>query len=94
MKVVEIGVWIARPAAGGILADWGADVIKIEPPGVGHPARLFQGMFGVELPCNPIFENDNRSKRSIVLDLAKEAGRDLALELIDPADVVVTNGRT
>jgi crotonobetainyl-CoA:carnitine CoA-transferase CaiB-like acyl-CoA transferase len=93
VKVVEMGVWIAGPAAGGILADWGADVIKIEPPGVGDPARLFQGMFGVELPCNPIFENDNRSKRSIVLDLAKEAGRDLALELIDAADVFVTNVR-
>ncbi|MEE2672180.1 MAG: CoA transferase [Myxococcota bacterium] len=93
VKVVEMGVWIAGPAAGGILADWGADVIKIEPPGVGDPARLFQGMFGVELPCNPIFENDNRSKRSIVIDLSKETGRSLALELIDAADVFVTNVR-
>ena len=41
VKVVELGVWIAAPAAGGILADWGADVIKIEPPGVGDPARTF-----------------------------------------------------
>ena len=93
VKVVEMGVWIAGPAAGGILADWGADVIKIEPPGVGDPARLFQSMFGVELPFNPIFENDNRSKRSIVLDLSKETGRGLAHELIDAADVFVTNIR-
>ena len=93
VKVVEMGVWIAGPAAGGILADWGADVIKIEPPGVGDPARLFQTMFGTELPFNPIFENDNRSKRSIVLDLSKETGRGLALELIDDADVFVTNIR-
>ena len=39
-KVVELGVWVAGPAAGGILADWGADVIKIEPP-TGDPARMF-----------------------------------------------------
>ena len=93
VKVVEIGVWIAGPAAGGILADWGADVIKIEPPGIGDPARTFQGMFGVELPFNPIFENDNRSKRSIVIDLNTEDGLALALELVDEADVFVTNVR-
>jgi crotonobetainyl-CoA:carnitine CoA-transferase CaiB-like acyl-CoA transferase len=93
VKVVEIGVWIAGPAAGGILADWGADVIKIEPPGIGDPARTFQGMFGVELPFNPIFENDNRSKRSIVLDLQTDEGREIALELIADADVFVTNVR-
>jgi crotonobetainyl-CoA:carnitine CoA-transferase CaiB-like acyl-CoA transferase len=46
IHVVELGVWIAGPAAGGILADWGADVVKIEPPGLGEPARLFQSMLG------------------------------------------------
>ena len=40
IKVVELGVWVAGPAAGGILADWGADVVKIEPPD-GDPARMF-----------------------------------------------------
>jgi crotonobetainyl-CoA:carnitine CoA-transferase CaiB-like acyl-CoA transferase len=93
VKVVEIGVWIAGPAAGGILADWGADVVKIEPPGIGDPARTFQSMLGADLPFNPIFENDNRSKRSIVIDLSNETGRELALELIDGADVFVTNVR-
>ena len=93
VKVVEIGVWVAGPAAGGILADWGADVVKIEPPGIGDPARTFQRMLGADLPFNPVFENDNRSKRSIVLDLAKQGGRELALELIDGADVFVTNVR-
>jgi crotonobetainyl-CoA:carnitine CoA-transferase CaiB-like acyl-CoA transferase len=93
VKVVEIGVWVAGPAAGGVLADWGADVVKIEPPGIGDPARTFARMLGADLPWNPIFENDNRSKRSIVLNLEKPAAREIALELCDGADVFVTNVR-
>ena len=92
VRVVELGVWIAGPAAGGILADWGADVIKIEPP-TGDPARSFQRMLGGDLPTNPVFELDNRSKRSVVLDLGTEEGRALALELVDSADVFLTNIR-
>lgn len=93
IKVVEMGVWIAGPAAGGILADWGADVVKIEPPGVGDPARLFRTMLGGDLPFNPIFENDNRSKRSIVIDLRTQEGLDIAFDLIRDADVFVSNIR-
>ncbi len=93
IKVVEIGVWVAGPAAGGILADWGADVVKIEPPGVGDPARLFKTMLGGDLPFNPIFENDNRSKRSIVIDLRTEEGLAIAFDLIQEADVFVSNVR-
>jgi crotonobetainyl-CoA:carnitine CoA-transferase CaiB-like acyl-CoA transferase len=93
IRVVELGVWVAGPAAGCVLADWGADVIKIEPPGVGDPARTFSRMLGADLPSNPIFENDNRSKRSLALDLADEAGRAVALELLEGADVFVTNVR-
>jgi crotonobetainyl-CoA:carnitine CoA-transferase CaiB-like acyl-CoA transferase len=92
VRVVELGMWIAGPAAGGILADWGADVVKIEPP-QGDPARSFQRMLGGDLPTNPVFELDNRSKRSVVLDLGTEAGRALALELVDTADVFLTNIR-
>lgn len=94
VKVVEMGVWVAGPAAGGILADWGADVVKIEPPGVGDPARLFSKILGGDLPFNPPFEMDNRGKRSIVLDLAVEEARSVALELIDGADVFLSNIRT
>jgi crotonobetainyl-CoA:carnitine CoA-transferase CaiB-like acyl-CoA transferase len=93
VRVVEMGVWVAGPAAGGILADWGADVVKIEPPGVGDPARGFAKMIGGDLPFNPPFEMDNRSKRSVVVDLAQQEGRALALELIDGADVFLTNIR-
>jgi crotonobetainyl-CoA:carnitine CoA-transferase CaiB-like acyl-CoA transferase len=92
VRVVELGVWVAGPAAGGILADWGADVVKIEPP-TGDPARQFLRMLGGDLPWNPPFELDNRGKRSIVIDLTVAGGRDVALDLIDRADVFVTNVR-
>ena len=90
--VVELGVWVAAPAAGAILADWGADVIKIEPP-AGDPARTFGAMMGLGPDVNPPFEMDNRSKRSIVLDLGATQGRDAAVELLSTADVFVTNLR-
>jgi crotonobetainyl-CoA:carnitine CoA-transferase CaiB-like acyl-CoA transferase len=93
VKVVEMGVWIAGPAAGCILADWGAEVLKLEPVRVGDPARLFASMFGAQLPFNPPFENDNRGKRSIALDLADDEARAIALELVDAADVFLTNVR-
>jgi crotonobetainyl-CoA:carnitine CoA-transferase CaiB-like acyl-CoA transferase len=92
IRVVEIGVWVAGPATGCVLADWGADVVKIEPPGLGDPSRSFQTMFA-DLPFNPIFENDNRGKRSIVIDLRKPEGVAIALELVAGADVFVTNVR-
>ncbi|MEE2854832.1 MAG: CoA transferase [Actinomycetota bacterium] len=92
VKVVELGVWVAAPAAGGILADWGADVIKIEPP-AGDPARMFGRMLGCDLGLNPPFEMDNRSKRSVVLDLGTDDGRATAFELLAEADVFLTNVR-
>lgn len=92
IKVVELGVWVAAPAAGGILADWGADVIKIEPP-QGDPARMFGRMLQIDTGQNPPFEMDNRSKRSIVVDLATDDGMAVALELLAEADVFVTNVR-
>ncbi len=91
-NVVELGVWVAGPATGGILADWGADVVKIEPP-TGDPGRLFGRMLGCDLGVNPPFEMDNRSKRSVVLDLTTDEGRQHAFELLDGADVFVTNVR-
>ncbi len=92
IKVVELGVWVAAPAAGGILADWGADVVKIEPPG-GDPARTFGRMLGLGPEVNPPFDMDNRGKRGIVLDLATGEGRAAATELLTGADVFITNIR-
>lgn len=92
VRVVELGVWIAGPAAAGILCDWGADVIKIEAP-KGDPARMFAQLLGGDMPTNPPFELDNRGKRSVVLDLTHDEDQTAALQLIDEADVFITNIR-
>src|SRR5262245_54231174 len=93
IRVVELGFWVAGPSAGGVLADWGAEVVKIEPPD-GDPFRgLYLSVSGVEIPANPPFELDNRGKRSIALNLRTAEGRAIADRLIDGADVFVTNVR-
>src|SRR6185369_4634230 len=93
IRVIEMALWVAGPATGGILADWGADVVKIEPPD-GDPMRgLFQSAMGSKIDRNPPFELDNRGKRSVVLDLRVPEGRAAAERLIGGADVFVTNMR-
>lgn len=93
LKVVELATYIAAPGAGGIMADWGAEVVKVEPPG-GDPIRLFFASAGIEgQTVNPVFELDNRGKRGIVLDTAQAGGRDALLRLIDRADIFLTNVR-
>lgn len=90
IRVVEMGVWVAGPSCAAVLADWGADVIKIEPP-EGDPFRGLGAAFGA--PINPPFELDNRGKRSIALNLDVEDARYIAGDLIDRADVFVSNMR-
>ncbi|MFP6665615.1 MAG: CoA transferase [Deltaproteobacteria bacterium] len=93
IRVVELGFWVAGPATSGILSDWGAEVVKIEPP-TGDPMRgVLAVAVGIDVPINPAFELDNRGKRSISLDLKKEKGRALAQQLVDGADVFVSNLR-
>jgi len=88
-----MGFWVAGPAAGGIMADWGAEVIKIEPP-TGDPMRgLFSTAAGIDVPINPPFELDNRGKRSIALNVLHDEGRAVALALLERADVLVSNLR-
>ena len=78
IKVVEMGVWVAGPSAAAMLCDWGADVVKIEPP-TGDPFRgLFASALGAAVAINPPFEVDNRGKRSVCLNLETEQGRALA----------------
>jgi crotonobetainyl-CoA:carnitine CoA-transferase CaiB-like acyl-CoA transferase len=93
LRVVELGVWVAAPAATTLLADWGADVVKVESPS-GDPMRRVFGSLGIgdDLP-NPAFALDNRGKRSVVLDLREKGDRTRLEELLDSADVFVTNLR-
>ncbi len=93
LRVVELGVWVAAPAAAALLADWGADVIKVEPP-TGDPMRSVFGSLGIgeDLP-NPAFALDNRGKRSVELDLRQAADRQAMEDLLASADVFITNLR-
>ena len=94
VRVVELGVWVAGPAAGGVLADWGADVIKVEGP-AGDPFRRMLQVTGggKEGLASPPFDLDNRGKRSVVLDLRTEQGRADMDRLLATADVFLTNLR-
>ena len=93
VRVVELAVWVAGPGAGGVLADWGADVVKIEPP-EGDPSRsVFMHLAGLKEPKSPPFDLDNRGKRSVVLDLRNPDGLALARKLVAGADVFLSNLR-
>ena len=93
VRVVELTAWVAGPAAAGVLADWGADVVKVEPA-TGDPQRSIFGAIGArEQTSVPPFELDNRGKRSVVLDLRSEAGQEAMERLLERADVFVTNVR-
>lgn len=92
LKILEHATYIAAPGAGGIMADWGADVIKIEPPG-GDPIRQFFESIGADAGINPVFDMDNRGKRSIILDASKPEGRAVIERLVRDVDVFLTNVR-
>jgi crotonobetainyl-CoA:carnitine CoA-transferase CaiB-like acyl-CoA transferase len=85
IRVVELGIWAAAPAAAGVLADWGAEVIKVEAPG-GDPQRGFSPHLG-DTTVNPTFEMNNRGKRAIALDLRTEPGHAAMLRLLDTVSV-------
>src|ERR1700749_1663147 len=91
LKVVEWSTWIAGPACAAVMADGGANVIKIESA-AGDATRTFWPDTA-ESPGNPIFANENRGKRGIVLDISKPAGREALLALRKDADVFITNVR-
>src|SRR5215475_11432808 len=87
VRVVELGTFITGPCAGMMLADLGADVIKIESP-EGDPYRSYQGGH-----YSPHFQAYNRNKRSLALDLKKSADQELLDQLIREADVFIQNFR-
>jgi len=92
-RVLELGIWVAGPSAGGILADWGADVVKIEAPAGDPMRRVFNLIVGHGQPESPPFDLDNRGKRSIVVDVSTPAGLAVVRRLVRDADVFLTNLR-
>ena len=90
LKVVEMGQLIAGPFAGKTLGEFGADVIKIEPPGAGDPLRNWRL---IKDGTSVWWQVQSRNKRSIALDLRSPEGQDIAKKLIAQADVLIENFR-
>src|SRR5271170_1140345 len=81
LRVIELGLWMAAPAATALLADLGAEVIKIEPP-KGDPGRTWFAAIGGDGTVQPTFALDNRRKKSLALDLSAPEGRDRLDQLL------------
>jgi len=92
LKVVEIASFIAAPAAATMLSDFGADVIKVEPPGLGDPQRLLSSVPpSPPAPGNYSWHLANRNKRGMSINLKSEGGTQILRRLVEWADVVITN---
>lgn len=93
IRVLEFAHWMAGPLAGGLLADWGAEVTKVEPPG-GEPMRTIFSKMGARAGTpNAAFTLANRGKRSVVIDIKDDAGREAFERMLGQADVLLTNLR-
>jgi formyl-CoA transferase len=92
IKVLDVASFIFGPACAAAMADFGADVIKVEAPGIGDPYRYVHKSLPFP-PCelDYLFQQDNRSKRGVVVNLNAANGRDVFMRLVDWADVVITN---
>ena len=90
VRVIEMGQLIAGPFAGKMLGEFGADVIKIEPPGAGDPLRNWRL---IKDGTSVWWQVQSRNKRSIALDLRSSEGQDIARQLIERADVLIENFR-
>ncbi|WP_413228251.1 CaiB/BaiF CoA transferase family protein [Arthrobacter sp. AET 35A] len=90
VRVLELGNYIAAPTAGRMLADFGAEVIKVERPRTGDELRNWRLYAG---DTSMLYRTINRNKRSVVLDLRTDEGRDLVLELAAVSDIVLENFR-
>jgi crotonobetainyl-CoA:carnitine CoA-transferase CaiB-like acyl-CoA transferase len=93
VRVLEVAQFTFVPAAGAILADWGADVIKVEHPVRGDTQRGFIRMGGFELnpDRHPLIEHPNRGKRSVGIDVSTAGGQEVLYEIAKTADVFLTN---
>ena len=94
IRVIEVAQWVAAPSASALLADWGADVIKIEHPVRGDGSRGMMVIGGMPVSdINYPWELDNRGKRSLTLDISKKNGQDILHSLIDKSDVFLSSLR-
>src|SRR5437762_11991426 len=95
VRVVEVASWTFVPAAGAVLAEWGADVIKVEHPETGDPQRglVSSGLVGAGGAAEFTVEVPNRGKRSVGIDISTDDGRAVLLQLVATADVFVTSLR-
>ena len=95
VRVLEVAQYTFVPAAGAILADWGADVLKIEHPERGDNQRGFVNMGGVRVNPrrSPFVEHPNRGKRSVGVDISRLEGMEIIYELAKHSDVFLTNYR-
>lgn len=93
IRVLEVAQFVFVPAAGAVLAEWGADVIKVEHPVRGDAQRGMRSIGGVTFDAvvNPMIQHPNKGKRSIGIDIATDEGRALVYELAKNADVFLTN---
>jgi crotonobetainyl-CoA:carnitine CoA-transferase CaiB-like acyl-CoA transferase len=94
VKVIELASWMFIPSGGSVLVDWGAEVIKVEHPVTGDPQRglISSGLVpGGAGGVNFMIEQPNRGKKSVGIDLANPDGREVFLELVETADVLLTN---
>ena len=93
VRVLEVAQFTFVPAAGAILADWGADVIKIEHPVRGDTQRGFVNIGGIVVnpQRSPFVEHPNRGKRSVGVDISTPEGMEVIYELARTADVFLTN---
>src|SRR5579871_1696672 len=92
LKVLDCASFIAAPAAATVLSDFGADVIKIEPPGSGDPYRNLPNLPGYpHSEHNFAWMLEARNKRSLALDLTKPEAREVLYKLVSEADVFITN---
>ncbi|MEQ8747533.1 CaiB/BaiF CoA-transferase family protein [Pyruvatibacter sp.] len=93
IRVVELATYIAAPAAAGIMADWGAEVIKVEPLQGDAIRGMLKNVSAANVEGNPIFDMDNRGKRGLAIDLRNDKGAEALRKLVLSADVFITNVR-
>ena len=92
LLVLDVSSYIAGPVAATILGDYGANVIKVEPPGIGDPNRVIGKLPNLpQHEVNYLWQLDSRNKRSIALDLKSDDGQAILHRLIERADILITN---